>query len=128
MRYRKSPVDLDTAAEPRDGLLVGAKKSNLAPPANCNQAQAKLSRGERRRASVTSTTGTPRSRGSKLKSRTFVPSLHLDRRMDWIVVKTAAFLAHRSEQLIYKWRRRGKVESITVRGRIWINPGSLPTV
>ena len=25
MRQRKSPVDLDTAAEPRDGLLVGPK-------------------------------------------------------------------------------------------------------
>jgi hypothetical protein len=30
MRQRKRPVDLDTAAEPRDGLLVGAK-SQLGP-------------------------------------------------------------------------------------------------
>jgi hypothetical protein len=40
----------------------------------------------------------------------------------WVVVKTAAFLAHRSEQLIYKRRRRGQLESIKVRGRIFINP------
>jgi hypothetical protein len=46
----------------------------------------------------------------------------------WVVVKTAAFLVHRSEQLIYKWRRRGKLESTEVRGRIWINPRSLPIV
>ena len=47
---------------------------------------------------------------------------------NWIPVKTAAFMVHRSEQLVYKWRRCGKVESTSVRGRISINPRSLPTV
>jgi hypothetical protein len=47
---------------------------------------------------------------------------------NWVPVKTAAHLVHRSEQLVYKWRRCGKLESISVRGRIWINPNSLPIV
>jgi hypothetical protein len=45
----------------------------------------------------------------------------------WLNVKRAAQLAHCSDQLVYKWRRRGRLpDSIKVRGRIWINPYSLP--
>jgi hypothetical protein len=46
----------------------------------------------------------------------------------WVAVKTAAFLARCSEQLIYKRRRLGKLESTKVRSRVWINPRSLPIV
>jgi hypothetical protein len=46
----------------------------------------------------------------------------------WVGVKTAAFLARCSEQLIYKRRRLGKLESTKVRARVWVNPRSLPIV
>jgi hypothetical protein len=46
----------------------------------------------------------------------------------WVSVKHAAVLAHRSEQLIYKRRRLGKLESTKVRSRVWVNPRSLQIV
>jgi hypothetical protein len=44
----------------------------------------------------------------------------------WVVVKHAADLARCSDQLVYKWRRLGKLESTKVRARIWINPSTFP--
>jgi hypothetical protein len=44
----------------------------------------------------------------------------------WVVVKHAADLARCSDQLVYKWRRLGKLESIKVRARIWIDPSTFP--
>ena len=46
-----SPVVLDRTAKQRDCLIVSARESIFAAPAKCSQSQAKLSRGESRRAS-----------------------------------------------------------------------------
>jgi hypothetical protein len=44
----------------------------------------------------------------------------------YVVVKSAADLARCSIELIYKRRRLGRLVSTKVRGRVWIDPTTLP--
>jgi hypothetical protein len=43
----------------------------------------------------------------------------------WICVKHAAAEAHCSGSAIYAWARRGRVMSVKVGSRVWIDPASL---
>jgi hypothetical protein len=44
----------------------------------------------------------------------------------YVIVKEAAGIARCSKELIYKRRRLGRLVSTKVRGRIWIDPNTLP--
>jgi hypothetical protein len=43
----------------------------------------------------------------------------------WLNVKRSAAVVHCSPSAIYQWARRGRVLSVKVRSRIWVDPSSL---
>jgi len=45
----------------------------------------------------------------------------------WMAVKQAAYAVGCSSPTIYKWARAGKILSVKLAGRIYINPASLKT-